>query len=245
MHQAQVAKKKGQEKYRITSIASVSCSIDTLPHSILASLLGLSDSTFLYDWRADHWEHLLTRCPSILHARTWIMPPQTLGVEYKLREPIAFVGGAKNVALDENGVVFFVSPFFSHKRLAVLNVNLGAFESLGLLQQAIARSKEARIGVHLIKEMTCLSTKLHLTLTLVDMCAWSETNFFRKEVIVGFSHLRFPEKVLYVRIHPKTLRQSLKLMEVVLSKLVDSSFRGGVLDMRFDGKMLCSGEITS
>jgi hypothetical protein len=244
-HQSQVTKRKGQEKYRITSIASISRSADTLPHNILTSLLNLSDTSFLYDQRVDHWDRLLTRCPAILHSRTWFMPPQTLGIEYQLRQPIALVGGVKNVAIDEHGVVFFMTPFFSVKRLPVLNVNLGAFENLRPLQRAIAQSKEALIGVYLIKEMTCLSTKLHLTLALVDMCSWSETNFFRKEVVLGFSHPSSIEKILYVRIHPKTLRESLHLLETVLPKLVTASFHGGVLDMRFDGRLLCSGEILS
>jgi hypothetical protein len=173
------------------------------------------------------------------------MPPNVLGVEYKLREPVAYLGGFKNIALDENGVVFFVTPFFAPKRLAALNVNLGAFESLPLIQQAISRSKEAVIGCRLIKEMTCLSTKLHLTLSLVDMCSWSETNFFRKEVVIGFSHTYMPEKTLYVRLHPKGLRKSLCVLETLLPKLISSSFRSGVLDMRFEGKILCTGEISS
>lgn len=238
-HQRKVSERRGQDAYKIASIASVARSIDALPHCILASLLDLSESSCLYDEKIGRWE----QCPAILHARTWPMPPHTIGVEYKLREPAASLGGVKNIALDDRGIVFFIAPFFAPKRLPLLNIDLGAAETLTQVQQAVAHSKEAFIGTLLIKKLSCLATKLRLTLSLVDMSSWAEANFFRKEVILAFSHPLMPEKMLYIRIHPKYLQQSVEQLEILLPKFTTPAFCAGVLDMRFEGKILCSGEV--
>src|SRR5476649_1222257 len=55
----------------------------------------------------------LISCPLIKEAKVKIAAPDTIYVDYTVRQPVAWLYDFDNIALDEEGYPFPVSPFFS------------------------------------------------------------------------------------------------------------------------------------
>jgi hypothetical protein len=232
-----LVQKKKDAKYCIENLASVSCTSDRLEHNVLLSLLQLTDQSGLYEEKTCVLEQRITRCPSIEAAKVYLLPPKTLGVEYRLRQPIALLGGMKNIALDETGRLFFVMPFMPQKNLPQLLLGIAPCDDLETLQLSVNHLKTLAIGLHLVKNLSCLSLRFGFTLTIVDLSSWEEMNFFRKEVVIGFTLSKRPEQVIYVRLHPKRLRSSLCVLESLMERLHESMTGFKVIDMRFPGRV--------
>ncbi len=62
-------------------------------------------------------EKRLRNFPVIANAFIKKIPPNMLYIDYSLRKPLVWLGDFSNAALDSEGVLFPISPFFSPKKL--------------------------------------------------------------------------------------------------------------------------------
>lgn len=92
---------------------------EALKTSYLAEVLGLStdSSTNTTDFNLRHAEQKLMTSPVINHAEVRIEEPGIVYIDYSTRQPVAFLYDYENVAIDQNGYPFPISPFYSPKTL--------------------------------------------------------------------------------------------------------------------------------
>jgi len=85
----------------------------------LAELMNLSADkpTLWKEFDAGQAEKQILRSPVIREARVKAAKPDTVYIDYTVRKPVALLADFENMAFDEEGVVFPLTPFFSPKKL--------------------------------------------------------------------------------------------------------------------------------
>ncbi len=76
-------------------------------------------------------EKRLQNFPVIAKAFVKKIPPNMLYIDYSLRKPLVWLGDFRNAALDSEGVLFPISPFFSPKKLPEVFLGLAGLEESG------------------------------------------------------------------------------------------------------------------
>ncbi len=114
--------------YQISSIIQTGPEKEALKTSYLAELLGLSADIpmQLYGLNLKKAEQQLTSSPLIANAKVKRLPPSTLYIDYEVRKPIARLSDFNNTAIDREGYLFPIDPFFSPKRLPEIYLGLPA-----------------------------------------------------------------------------------------------------------------------
>lgn len=74
-------------------------------------------------------KELLLKSPLISRAEVKLLSPNTLYVDYTIRQPIAWLEDYENAVLDKEGFAFPFSPFFSPKNLPAIYLGLNSFGS--------------------------------------------------------------------------------------------------------------------
>lgn len=110
------------EKYTIKALIPVTSSKDQLQIKLLKELLGLSNvrSAQLYRFNTKRAEQKLLSFPLIKKVTIKKKHPDTLLIEYQLREPVAYLGGYENTAIDSSGVLIPIEPYLSPKEWPML-----------------------------------------------------------------------------------------------------------------------------
>lgn len=130
-------KKIHDAQYNITAIIQTGPEKEALQTGYLAELLDLSvdQPTNLYLFDPKLAEKKMLSSPIIAEAQIKKMPPNVVYVDYAIRKPIARLGDYQNIAIDKEGYMFPLSPFFSPKELPEIYLGLPDFgagvDSLG------------------------------------------------------------------------------------------------------------------
>lgn len=114
--------------YQITTIIQTGPEKEALKTAYLAELLGLSVDlpTQLYALNVRQAESRLLASPLIANAKVKRFPPSTLYIDYEVRKPVAWLADFNNTAIDSEGYLFPVDPFFPPKRLSEIYLGLPA-----------------------------------------------------------------------------------------------------------------------
>ncbi len=117
------------EKNRIISIVQTGPEKEALKTAYLAELLGLSadEPISLYAIDCKEAEKKLLSSPLIKSASLKRMPPHAVYIDYEMRKPIAMLSDYKNVAIDKEGYLFPLTPFFSPKEIPEIYLGLPSF----------------------------------------------------------------------------------------------------------------------
>jgi hypothetical protein len=174
-HDHQEARKQN-DRYLITSIIQTGLDQKALKTDYLASLLGLSkdNPANLYAFDLEEGEKKLLSCPVIREAFLKRIPPDTLYVDYTLRQPLAIVSDFENTAVDEEGRLFPFSPFFSPKNLPEVRFGLTEF----------AGWDKPLSGFPLILKMIPLLEHHGLTPLLIDVGQHEASSLGKRQVIL-------------------------------------------------------------
>ena len=174
-HDAQEARKK-DDRYLITSITQTGLDQKALKTDYLAYLLDLSKDkpTNLYAFDLKEGNKKLLACPVIKEAFLKRVPPDTLYVDYTLRQPLAMVVDFENMAIDDEGRLFPFSPFFSPKNLPEVRFGLTEFPGWD----------KPLIGFPLIVEMIPLLEHHGLCPLLIDVAQIEAPSLGKRQVIV-------------------------------------------------------------
>ena len=116
------------QKYEIKAIGQNQNEV-MLNVNYLAQLMELSSSKpsnlFLFDEKKA--EESLLSSPVIKSAKVKKMKPDCLFVDYVLRKPVAYLYDFENTAIDEEGHIFPVEPFFPPQDLCKFYLGIGDF----------------------------------------------------------------------------------------------------------------------
>ncbi len=115
--------------YNIVSIVQTGPEREALKTVYLAQLMGLSVDcpTNLYNFRAEQAEKQLLSSPVITNARVKKNYPGTIYIDYTARYPVASLYDYANTALDDDGCIFPIKPFFTPKKLPEIYFGLPPF----------------------------------------------------------------------------------------------------------------------
>jgi hypothetical protein len=102
---------------------------EALKTAYLAEALGLSSDqpSSLYAFDLKKGAQQLKSSPLIANATVKRLAPSALYIDYEVRKPIAWAADFKNTAVDAEGYLFPVAPFFSPKQLPELYLGLSEF----------------------------------------------------------------------------------------------------------------------
>jgi len=119
------------EGYYITAIVQTGPEKEALQTSYLAELLGISVDckSNLFGFNLKQGEEKLLSSPCIARAKIKRLPPNALYIDYEVRKPVARLGDYHNIAIDQDGYLFPIAPFFSPKELPEIYLGIPAFGS--------------------------------------------------------------------------------------------------------------------
>lgn len=131
----------------------------------------------------------LSLSPVIKEAQVKIIKPDTVYIDYTVRQPVAWLYDFDNVALDEEGVPFPIVPFFSPKKLPEIYLGVKRFA----WNQPLNSSQ---LALKLLKTLL----KLSLRVQRIDMTCADATSLGQREVVVILEESGFSK---FLRMTPK------------------------------------------
>jgi hypothetical protein len=125
--------KLSDPKYRISVLVQTGPEKEALQTAYLAELLDLSvdQPTNLYRFDVKKGKKKLLSSPLIAEAEIKKIPPHTLYIDYEVRKPVAWLGDYQNIAIDKDGYLFPMAPFFAPKELPEIYLGLPPFGEVG------------------------------------------------------------------------------------------------------------------
>lgn len=142
-------------------------------------------------------ERRLLSCPLIKAAKINLTAPDTVYVDYTVRQPLAWLFDFENIALDEEGYPFPVSPFFTPKKLPEIYLGIRNFYWGRPL-----KDKKAELALTLLQ----LLHRLSLQVKRLDTSKAFETSLGRREVVLILDEQGFTKAL---RLTPKNFAQEL------------------------------------
>lgn len=142
-------------------------------------------------------ESALLQSPVIQHCLVKKIKPSTIYVDYKVRQPVAWLADFTNRAIDETGRVFPIAPFFSPKRLTELFLGL---EECPLIVQG----REIELGFSLLDLLHRLSPYF---VKRIDLSLAFHQSYGRREIIVV---LERDQEEHYLRLATKEYEEGIR-----------------------------------
>lgn len=180
-------KQKTDPKYLITTIVQTGPEKNALTTEYLAEILGLSRNRPAHLMRFDvkRAETALTRSPLIKRAKVSVIKPQTVYIDYTVRKPLAWIFEYENTAIDEEGYLFPVYPFFTPKQLPELYLGLIPFgKSVEMGERGPGQWNVPLQGKYVTLGIDLLKRTRNLNIRRIDLSnAYAETLGSREIVI--------------------------------------------------------------
>lgn len=203
------------QKTPIRMIAQTGPIKEGLKTDCLAEILDLSvnNPKFL---EVDEVERLIEKSPLIKKVSASYLNPETLYIDYTLRNPIFALIDFENIALDLEGHLFPLSPYFTPKKLPELY--LGLKEALSFNEPL--KRRELILATHLYE-------LFRGGIKRIDLSHIDEKSLGKREIVVI---LEYPEKVQHtLRLSTKRYKEELKHYQSVKEKIQD---QGLIIDLR-------------
>jgi len=207
--------------YRITALVQTSSEKEPLKTAYLAELLGLSINNpanlYAFDIRAA--EKKLLASPLIQKAKVSRRPPNALYIDYEVRRPVAILADYQNVAIDREGYLFPLAPFFSPKELPEIYLGIPSFgepeDSFGRSGgrwQTPLKNRYLNLAFEVLQTLQGSSWSEGIRIKRIDVSnAYAPTLGVREIVLLTEEELLFTQNGRSVRCtFPKILRLASK-----------------------------------
>lgn len=176
----------------------------------LAELMELSTDrqTSAYRFNPQEAERKLRASPVIKEAHVKVMPPDTVYVDYTVRLPVAWLCEYENTAMDAEGYLFPVNPFFSPKMLPEISLGLTSFP--GFNQQL--EGEEITLAFSLLNILNASSEHELFKVKRIDVARAFADSYGTREIVLMLEdeiHKKIGERECSV-ILPRFLRLSTK-----------------------------------
>lgn len=224
-----------QKQAKITSLIQTGPQKEALRSEYLAQLMGLSKDRPQLVSRFDlkKAKVSLLSSPLVQEAHVKVLKPSTLYVDYTVRQPLAWLYDYENIALDREGFLIPMYPFFPPKNLPEIYLGLAPFgERPAIAHLPIAAWNEPlkgpiiELAFDLLSRMQPLSRDL-FRIKRIDVSKAYEESLGRREIIVLVDNEIFlPESsdpiisTHYLRLstknYPQELGNYLELRKTVL-----------------------------
>jgi hypothetical protein len=215
-----LAKQMVQVKYLITEIIQTGPEREALPSAFLAELMDLSynEPSNFYSFDEMVAREKLLKCPVIKSAEVKKVKPHSVYVDYEVYKPSALLEDEENVALDERGVKFPLSPFFFAKNLPLFTFGqkedyLNKFQ-LAMAILSFLDQREAFQGVFVKR---------------IDTTNAFHESFGKREVVIT---LEEKDKSCYLRTTPHKFPEELAHFAYMSSMWKEGRSKKSVIDLR-------------
>jgi hypothetical protein len=135
--------------------------------------------------------------PVIKDAKVKLIEPDTIYVDYTVHQPLAWLYDFENIALDEEGVPFPVSPFFTPKKLPEVYLGIRNFYWNRPLKE-----RSAQLALTILQ----LLSRLSLNVKRLDVSKAYLPSLGRREVVLILDEQGFTKTL---RLTPKNFAQEL------------------------------------
>ncbi len=169
------------EKYTLKMIVQTG-ETETLKTMYLAEILGLSQDRPIsyFDFSERKALSKLLNNPLIKRAKLKKIKPSFVYVDYALREPIALLHDYPNIALDQEGYLFPLFPFFSPKNLPEIYLDLPELAEKKEFFKEPLKSKNLTLAFDLLKILKTLK----LQVKRIDTSQAFSKSFGKREIVL-------------------------------------------------------------
>lgn len=175
--------------YNIQYVAADALGGQQLPQKYLEQLLGLAVDvpTNLYLYSSKEATEALLRDPLIKEAQVHKLTPNTLIVEYRVREPIALLGDYQNTAVDSEGMQFPNKPFFQKNLPTIyLRARGGEHSSPAKVWGESCQGHKFDLASAVLSQLNQLFPEAAKTST-VDVAQATALSCGQRQIVVSFS----------------------------------------------------------
>ena len=201
------SQKKKDPIYNLKVIVQTGSKKEALKSMYLAELLNLSvDKPVNYfSFNEKEATAVLLKSPLIKKACVKKIKPATVYVDYEIREPIAKFQDYKNLAVDKEGFIFPLSPFFSPRNLPEIYLHDEAIDSKKLFSSCVKTSK-MQLALSILDFFNSIKEK-NFSLKKIDLSNLDAKSYGRREMVITLEHsLKVKNNKEAILIFPHILR---------------------------------------
>lgn len=167
-------------QYRITALVQICNQPAPLKTQYLAELLDLSvdKPAHLYRFDLKKAKERLLASPWIKNAEIKKIHPQTLEIDYEMRQPVACLGDYRNAAFDSEGKVIPLEPHFNSKGLPI--VYFGEKVREGLWGHNLAQEK-VKLAMNILEKVRALNERVKF----IDVSEAFSESYGQRQVVVA------------------------------------------------------------
>jgi cell division septal protein FtsQ len=218
--------RKVDASYNIDVIVQTGPKKEALSSAYLAELMNLAgdEKTNLYKFNTAKARKALIASPLIKKASVKKIFPNTVFVDYTARLPMALLYDYPNTAIDDEGYVFPISPFFTPKKLPEIYLGLmpfgfkdDEFGAKGASWNEPVKGDEVRLAYSIIALFNMITD---VELLRVDVSNAFSDSWGRREVVLVINdrELYMQDDKLVTLVFPRILRLSTQNYEEDLKK---------------------------
>ena len=206
-------------QYHIVAIVQTHETSDRVSSGYLAECLDLSCDrpVNLYAFDVEKGRSSLLSNPLIFSATLQKIPPGTLHILYRMRQPIGYVGDVTNTAVDQEGVLFPVSPFYSPKKIPRI--------FLGLPSEKLSWGTRILDEPIFQRVLATLQASEGIGLELIDCSRIEEKTLGTRELVLH------TKEGIFLLIYPDAVEEGFYKWKCFHKAFPEKS--QGVLDLRF------------
>jgi len=178
-------------KFNIVSIIQTGPEKEALNTAYLAEMMGIScdEPQSIYYFNTKKAEERLLQSPVIKEAHVKVIKPGTVYIDYTVRHPLAWLLDYENVAFDEEGFFFPVSPFFSPKNLPGVYFGLPSFgqtsEQKKLTWNSPLEGKYISLALEILTIVTSASYRDVLNVRRIDISQAFAESYGQREIVLS------------------------------------------------------------
>ena len=231
-----LVKKQKDARFNLTKIVQTTLKNDYLPNRVFCELLNLSQDRPInfYRFSCRKAKKRLEQFFLVKTADVKKMYPDTVFIDYTIRNPIAFIEDFDNLSIDEEDVVFPFLPYFSQKDLPKFYLGIRSCKIGKLIQSK--RLDLAKITLQ------CMVEYMQIMHLFIDTSKAFDESLGKREVVVTFDEIQKNYKQVHtnawqLRLNPKKIKSQIHLF-LQLKKEMKTSQERRVIDLRMDGLIL-------
>lgn len=177
-------------KYNIQVLIQTGPEKEALKTMYLAELLGLSidRKVNIFSFDLEEAERKLLSSPLIEKAKVSRYPPNAIYVDYKVRQPIAWLYDISNYAVDKKGYIFPMSPFFPPKNMAEIYLgDKDIIKDENFLKEPLGSNK-MKLALEIYNVLKKMEGPL-FAVKRIDVSNAFSQSFGKKEIVLEFEHI--------------------------------------------------------
>ena len=199
--------------YQLEAIVQTGPRMRALPSQYLLQQLGISKDSkeSIYSLDTDYLKDRLIVHPVISDAIVDIIPPDTLYIDYTVRNPKAILGNWENTAIDSEFTLFPLHPYYTPKDLPKIYISENS-ENLEIKWGKRYQTDEIRLSFEYINLWEEALHQRGVLIKQIDVSDVFNQQFGQREVILQLERVA-SGKFFFIRTH----ENSSELIENFLS----------------------------